>query len=362
MKSSPSATTEDLESVFDFEYPKITTFPQTPSFEELLESAFSSDNPWYTQDYCEELPPLKQSEDTANIVESNFLAQKSEQYREEISWEITQQEINATLGDDAAMFIREEEQRQLIFSSEKQPKPEKVIDKDDDNYKYFPTLQWQVPRERYIRDELAKFLAVVESGKNIKVRGYGGSADPYLPTEQNHRRAEYLQLRKFSLFAGCPLADMKRGHHALWHKKQILRCLTLSDSKNKIVGAIYFDIWQDNAAISRCDVYRLEIQGAHQRHRYGSVLLQSAILTACLYGCEEVNLTPSSTATDFYLKHGFTNGIFCGLTLNFMSKVSMNLFIDKAILTSPTYPFKEKIINLQNSISIRKGGPFSCRL
>ncbi|MBS0285738.1 MAG: GNAT family N-acetyltransferase [Proteobacteria bacterium] len=351
MKSSPHILEglDDLEKEFDIECPKVTHLPETPTFEQLLEDALPKDNLWHTQDFQDDLPPLYHSEQT---LETSYYAHQSQQYGDQLLALLQPSEEELNLSYES-VSMQEQMHLALIFNEEPKTKPLKVVYEDDTNHKYFPELNLLVPRECYIRQELAKFLTFVENQKNIKISAYEGSADPHLPDDQKHRYEQYQRLRKFSLFSCTPLCNMKRGHQSFWLKKRILRCLTISNDQGKIVGAIYFEIYFINSTnMARCDINRLEIEGAHQRHQYGSILLQAAILIGLLYRCKEVCVMPSATAKNFYIKHGFSDWYLFGLALDFTNTTSVGQFLSRVKLTSSHYPFKAQIESFQQEMAL----------
>lgn len=200
--------------------------------------------------------------------------------------------------------------------------------KKTDSHKRLASSLFVVPRERFIKEQLAKFLAPVEPS----VRGYNGEA-PARYAPPTPRTRTYQAVNSLYLLSGL-VPDMKNGHVTSFNQKSVQRCLTIADRVAGIVGAIYFRI---NLETKVCEVVRLQVDDSRHNRHFGATLLQTACIISLLYDCSKIKVNSLPTAEGFYQGQGFEI-IFGGyFELNFQNSRSREQFENKARKTSPGF-------------------------
>lgn len=181
---------------------------------------------------------------------------------------------------------------------------------------------FRIPRECYLKTELADFLRNIHSEKSITVRGY----------QTVTQKQEIQQLAYFSGFS----VQMRNGHVSSRDKSRLpsemLRCLTLEVANEGVKGAIEFSI---NLEEKTCRILFLAIDPNHKRKHFGSILIHTAIFTALHYQCAITSLVSSTEGMNFYPTQGFKG--HRNFVLNLNDVPSRKLFLERAQETCPTF-------------------------
>ena len=155
---------------------------------------------------------------------------------------------------------------------------------------------WWVPRERYIKQKVAEFLKPIEN-TDVEFAPYCAqmnSSDPM-------RASMFQQVDEKAHHVSCFTPSMTNGR---LKKGKIIHRAFVSKIKgtNNITGAVSIEINLDTRYF---EVVAIHVDDKLQRKKLGSYLFHTAILIGLLYGCENVYCRSTSTAKDFYRKHGF---------------------------------------------------------
>jgi len=185
-----------------------------------------------------------------------------------------------------------------------------------------------LPREQFIRQQLANFLA----SKSVRVKGYDGM-EPTRGVPLSARSNTYYSVLSLPMIGGG-IPDMDKGHLTCAVEKCVRRCLTIADSNAEIVGAIYFLI---EFKTRFCEVLHVGVKKSHQNQQFGTTLLQSTLAIAKLYDCRYVHVNPAPSAMRFYKNQGFIGNTCVALYFDFQDNYSKEQFTKKAKVTAPHF-------------------------
>lgn len=197
-----------------------------------------------------------------------------------------------------------------------------------DTHKLLSDSTCVLPRERFIRQQLDAFSARAPG----VVKGYDG-VEPRRGAPRSARRDTYYDVLSLPMIGGG-VPDMNNGHLTFKVEKCVRRCLTIRDSQGVIVGAIYFSI---EFKTRYCEVLLIGVREAYRKKRFGTTLLQSALVIAKLYDCRYVHVSAAPAAMAFYKNQGFIGTSCAALYFDFQADYSKEQFAKKAQVTAPHF-------------------------